>query len=80
MKRKRARNIHETEHIRLDTSKCEACWKCIEACRKRALGKVDIIIHKHALIRDAAACAGCGACAKACLNGAITMKKGKAIV
>jgi len=80
MRKKHFRNSHETQHILLDTSKCGACWKCLEICRKHAVGKVDIFFHKHAVIRDAAACAGCGACAKACPNGAIALKKERVLV
>ena len=61
-----------TKFIQLDTRACEACWKCVEVCHKHALGKVDILGHRHARIADADSCAGCLKCIKACEHGAIT--------
>jgi 2-oxoglutarate ferredoxin oxidoreductase subunit delta len=70
-------NSHELSHqrkndfIRLDTRLCEACWKCIEVCPKKVLGKIDMIWHRHAVIRNGAACNGCKKCVWACESGAL---------
>ena len=68
------RNKHETDYIQLNTSKCTACFKCIEACSKNVIGKINIIIHKHAIIRNGEECLGCGKCVKVCETGAIISK------
>lgn len=70
MEKKRHR--HETVYIQLDTSKCTACFKCIEACSKNVIGKINILIHKHAIIRNGEECVGCGKCVKVCDAGAIS--------
>jgi uncharacterized Fe-S center protein len=61
----------KTMFIQLDKRKCEACWKCIESCKKNVLGKIDIWFHKHSKIRNAENCVGCGSCARVCEYGAI---------
>ena len=69
----------ETDYIQLNTSKCTACFKCIEACSKNVIGKINILIHKHAIIRNGEECVGCGKCLKVCNAGAIShmiQKKG----
>jgi 2-oxoglutarate ferredoxin oxidoreductase subunit delta len=55
----------------MDTRRCEACWDCVEACPKQVLGKIDVIWHRHAIIRNAEACNGCKKCVRACESGAI---------
>jgi Pyruvate/2-oxoacid:ferredoxin oxidoreductase delta subunit len=61
-----------TLFIQLDTRKCGACWKCIDSCPKKNLGKVDLPWHKHALILDADRCTGCLMCTKVCEYGAFS--------
>ena len=76
MKQKlRRQNRHQTEHIELNTSACGACWKCIKTCKKDVIGKIDLIIHKHAIIRKPDACAGCGACVRICPNEALSVRE-----
>ncbi len=65
------RSHQGTEHIQLNTRACEACGRCVEACREGALGMVAFFFHKHARIRDAARCRGCLRCVRACEHGAI---------
>lgn len=57
--------------MELDTKKCRACWRCVAACRKGALGKVSVLWHKHAKLRRSVLCVGCGRCAAVCQTGAI---------
>lgn len=70
-------NSHELSHkrktdfIRLDTQHCDACWDCIEVCPRLVLGKIDVIWHRHVIIRNAEACNGCKKCVRACETGAI---------
>jgi ferredoxin len=58
-----------TKHIRLDTGKCKACWKCIEECKYGALGYVNLWFHKHVVVRDPEKCRGCKRCIAVCPNG-----------
>ncbi|MDR3627441.1 MAG: hypothetical protein P4L45_11435 [Ignavibacteriaceae bacterium] len=64
----------QTSFIRLDTSKCKACWKCVESCNNNVIGKVHIFGHKHAKIDNADKCTGCLKCLKICLYGAYTKR------
>ncbi len=70
-------NSHElsrrrkNDFICLDTRRCNACWDCIEACPKQVLGKIDMIWHRHVIIRNMEACNGCKKCVRACKSGAI---------
>jgi|WetSurMetagenome_2_1015567.scaffolds.fasta_scaffold887940_1 NAD-dependent dihydropyrimidine dehydrogenase PreA subunit len=63
---------HRTEYICFDSGKCEACWKCLEACPKDVFGKINILIHKHAKIVNRDNCTGCLKCIKACNHRAIS--------
>jgi 2-oxoglutarate ferredoxin oxidoreductase subunit delta len=62
----------QTQFIKLDTGKCKACWKCIESCNKKVIGKIDFLGHRHAKINNADKCAGCLKCLKVCIYGAYT--------
>jgi ferredoxin len=64
-----------TSHVHLDTRKCHACWKCIDACHRQVLGKIDLPIHKHAVIQNPDACTGCKKCITACTYGAFTERR-----
>lgn len=64
-----------TDHILINTKSCDACGKCIEACPKEVLGKVNIIFHKHAHINEAKQCIGCLKCVKACPQNAIIPRR-----
>jgi Fe-S-cluster-containing hydrogenase component 2 len=70
-------NFHESsprsknDFIQLNTRRCDGCWECIEACPKQVLGKIDVIWHRHAIIRNAEACNGCKKCVLVCESGAI---------
>lgn len=60
-----------TKYIELDRSKCQACWKCVEACPNGVLGKLIVFIHRHARVDHAEACKGCKKCVDSCPNDAI---------
>ncbi|MEN8494485.1 MULTISPECIES: 4Fe-4S binding protein [Dehalococcoides] len=63
---------NSTEHIYLDTSKCFACWKCVENCPNGVIESISIFSHTHAHIRRPDVCKGCLKCAKVCPQQAIT--------
>lgn len=44
---------------------CMACWKCVETCPKKVIGKTRVL-HRHVMFRNADACIGCGKCMKIC--------------
>ncbi len=69
--RRKMREIQETDFIMFDKVKCRACWKCVGACPEKVFGKINIIIHKHAIMKHGSRCIGCGKCVKACGHGAI---------
>ena len=62
---------NNTKYIRINFSKCHACWHCVEACPKNVLGKINIPIHKHVHIDNPEDCIGCMKCINNCKNGAI---------
>ncbi|MBR6431887.1 MAG: 4Fe-4S binding protein [Muribaculaceae bacterium] len=65
------RDTKKTAHIQLDPHRCQACWKCVNACPKQVLGKVDFPFHKHAKVVNPDECIGCKKCVKTCPHGAI---------
>ena len=65
----------ETAYISLDTSRCKACWACVDVCPQHVLGKVDFIFHRHARINRTKKCIGCLRCLKVCANQAILAKE-----
>lgn len=58
-----------TKFVAMNPSHCVGCWKCVEACPKKAIGKVGFLWHKHAVFCDADACVGCKKCVKTCPHG-----------
>ena len=71
---------HATPFVTLDRSRCEACWKCIAVCPESVLGKIDIWLHRHAVVRDGDQCRGCHLCVKVCATGALSGRDGAATV
>jgi 2-oxoglutarate ferredoxin oxidoreductase subunit delta len=63
-----------TAFIMLDARCCKACWECVVACPQEVFGKVDFLGHRHARIRAADLCTGCGRCVKACESTAVTRR------
>lgn len=62
---------HRTEFVAIDTRRCEACRRCVEACREDVLGMVSLFFHKHAKVNHAERCRGCLRCVKICERRAI---------
>lgn len=60
-----------TKHIIIDPHFCTACWKCVDECPKKVIGKLDFLFHKHSHIDNPDACIGCKKCVKNCPNRAI---------
>ncbi len=58
--------------LELDSAKCKGCLMCMEVC-PHAVFDVE---HKKAVILHKDLCMECGACAKNCKEGAITVKSG----
>ena len=61
----------KTRYIRLNTSRCKACWECVQVCPQHVFGKVDFWFHRHACIDQADDCRGCLRCLKVCSHQAI---------
>ncbi|HPR39142.1 MAG TPA: 4Fe-4S binding protein [Spirochaetota bacterium] len=70
----RSRGIpkNETAFIRFNSSECRACWNCIEVCPEKVFVKMNILVHKHVLIRNSEDCIGCGKCVNICRSGALS--------
>ncbi len=71
----RNRNQMQTKFIELNTQKCQACWKCLSNCKNNVIGKIDILVHKHALIKNPDDCTGCLRCVRICEFGAYSRKE-----
>lgn len=60
-----------TDYISINTSLCQACWKCLERCKQNVFGKVNLPFHKHIKIINPNNCIGCFLCSNGCSVGAI---------
>ncbi|MCK9422497.1 MAG: 4Fe-4S binding protein [Bacteroidales bacterium] len=58
--------------LELDTEKCNGCRMCTIVCPHAVFEIAD----RKAVIRNRDLCMECGACAKNCPEGAITVKSG----
>lgn len=66
-----------TEHLDIDTAKCTACGRCVEACAAEVLkvqGIQFLLNDRHIHVVRPKACTGCLACVKACPEGAIVKR------
>ncbi|MFY9814082.1 MAG: 4Fe-4S dicluster domain-containing protein [Dehalococcoidales bacterium] len=66
---------NETGYIQLDSHSCRACWKCVESCPNKVIGKTDLPFHKHARVDRPQLCNGCQKCVNVCAEDAITLIK-----
>ncbi|MBD5234066.1 MAG: ferredoxin family protein [Bacteroidales bacterium] len=67
----RIRARMRTKFININPHNCVACWKCMEACPKNVLGKIEFLGHRHVRISNGAACIGCKKCVRTCPEGCI---------
>jgi 2-oxoglutarate ferredoxin oxidoreductase subunit delta len=65
-------NKIRTAYIWTNHQNCIACWKCIDICPKRVIGKVDFPWHKHIVLKNVKNCIGCKECIKVCPKGVFT--------
>jgi len=70
--KRKTRKQAGTQFIQLDTTKCKACWKCIDICPRKVIGRINLPWHKHALIVKSNNCIGCWKCIRVCEFNAIT--------
>ncbi len=61
-------NNKSTKYINANTTKCEACWICIDECKYNVVGKVNLWFHKHIIFEDIGECRGCKKCINICPN------------
>jgi 2-oxoglutarate ferredoxin oxidoreductase subunit delta len=66
----------KTRFVVLDTKKCEACWKCLDVCTNKVIGRINLPWHKHARFINQSACTGCMKCVKGCNTGALSKQIG----
>lgn len=59
--------------IRLDTKKCQACWKCLDVCKNNVIGRINMPWHKHAKIKNPDTCTACSKCVSVCESGALSL-------
>lgn len=55
-----------TKYVKINSRNCVACWKCIPACPKQVIGKIDLWFHKHVVFKHSEECIGCNKCVKTC--------------
>ncbi len=58
--------------LELNESRCNGCRRCVEVCPH----EVFVMAGKRARIKDRDACMECGACARNCAEGAISVDSG----
>lgn len=60
-----------TLFVGLDSSKCKACWECLNVCTKNVIGRINLPWHKHVKFINSSDCIGCMKCVKICTANAI---------
>ncbi len=66
------RYLPDVVTLSLDEQRCNGCRMCVTVCPHG----VFTIVDRRALIADRDACMECGACAKNCESGAISVDSG----
>jgi ferredoxin len=66
------RYLRGVSTLALDRQKCNGCRTCLSVCPHEVLG----FRQKRAWIRDIDGCMECGACARNCPEGALTVQAG----
>ncbi|MBN1631818.1 MAG: 4Fe-4S binding protein [Thermoleophilia bacterium] len=64
---------HGTDYVQADTSLCEACGDCVEACPSAVLSVKGPWFHRHVRFDHPEECRGCGRCVSACTHGAMVL-------
>jgi 2-oxoglutarate ferredoxin oxidoreductase subunit delta len=67
------------ESIKINTKKCDACWKCLDVCQENVFGWINIFFHKHVKIVNHNNCIGCKKCISVCESDALFFVKDMAI-
>lgn len=58
--------------LRFDPGQCTGCGRCLEVCPHRVFRRLD----GKVMLADRDACMECGACARNCAFGAISVEQG----
>ncbi|WP_394802537.1 MULTISPECIES: 4Fe-4S dicluster domain-containing protein [Phocaeicola] len=66
---------YQTEYTQLDAHRCIGCIDCMKVCPEQVIGKIQLLWHKHAVIRNTDRCIGCLKCMKVCRHQAILKRK-----
>jgi len=64
--------IKDVATLKLDGGKCSGCGFCLNVCPREVL----TLQNRKAAIKQKDACIECGACAKNCPSGAISVRAG----
>lgn len=66
------RYLANVSSLKIDESRCDGCGICMTVCPHASLA----VENRKAYVRDLDACMECGACARNCAAGAITVQAG----
>lgn len=57
--------------VTVSTERCVGCGRCVERCRREAMGLIQLRTEHYAMLVNPGKCNGCGKCAKVCNFNAI---------